>query len=97
VDPKLIAFVERRTFSAEVSLEFGDFITAEARLALNFVVRIVADFFLGETLVIVVVFVIAYLQEKAWKQRAHDQHSHHEVHEQSPIRKKCKGVLGTLN
>jgi hypothetical protein len=65
VDPKLIAFVERRTFSAGVSLELGDLITAEARLALNFCVRKVANFVLGETLVIVVVFDIAFLQEKA--------------------------------
>jgi hypothetical protein len=64
VDPKLIAFVERRTFSAGVALELGDLITAEVRLAFNFGVRKVADFVLGETLVIVVVFVIAFLQEK---------------------------------
>jgi hypothetical protein len=64
VDPKLIAFVERRTFSAGVSLELGDLITAEARLAFNFGVRSVADTFLREILVIVVVFVIAFLQEK---------------------------------
>jgi hypothetical protein len=64
VDPKLIAFVERRTFSAGVSLELGDLITAEVRLAFNFGVRSMAVIFLRETLVIVVVFVIAFLQEK---------------------------------
>jgi hypothetical protein len=64
VDPKLIVFVERRTFSAEVALELGDLITAEARLAFNFGVRSVADIFLREALVIVVVFVIAFLQEE---------------------------------
>ena len=64
MDPKLIVFVERRTFSGEVALELGDLVTAEARLAFNFGVRSVADTFLREILVIVVVFVIAFLQEK---------------------------------
>ena len=64
MDPKLIAFVERRTFSGEVALELGDLVTAEARLAFNFGVRSMAVIFLRETLVIVVVFVIAFLQEK---------------------------------
>ena len=95
MDPKLIVFVERRTF--RVGVESGACESSATRATLNFGVRNVADFFLGETLVIVVVFDIAFFQEKTWKQLAHDQHSHHEVHEQSPIRKKCKGVLGTSN
>ena len=64
MDPKLIALEERRTFSAEMALELGDLVTAEARLAFSFGIGSVADIFLRETLVIVVIFVIAFLLER---------------------------------
>jgi hypothetical protein len=76
-------------------LELGDFITAEVRLALNFGVRIVAGRFLGRSLMVAEFFIAILYLEKAWKQRADEQHSHHEVQQQMPIRKKVEGVLGT--
>ena len=65
VDPKLIVFVERRTF--RVGVESGAWESSATRATLNFGVRIVAGRFLGRSLMLAVFFIAILYLEKTWK------------------------------